>query len=322
MGIGIGVRWLFAAAVVFAPPIDAQAVRPGTGLEVITAARTVRGKAVATTPANIIVGNDTIPRADIISWRSRSTHAGAGAKSGAIGGGITFTLLGAAAGAGLCDANCDNASLHGAGAGALFGVVAGAAFGAFVGSLIPRWTDQAKGTTPVVKQSPLTTFPIKLYASQGRVLDARAVSQGGLQFARNDWRLGIEAGRVGEGSTNIAVFQSPTDPRLRSFTEIIRSTNWLGIAAERRVVGIVWLTASALNRQRHETTLVNELGSVDDSRYPLPIRSSFTAPHSAFGGSVGLAARHRVFDDVYLRIDARQELGPWSNRTWSVGIEL
>lgn len=328
MRIGISDRWcVLAAAVAFAEPLHAQFIRPGATVEVVTPTLTIRSTVLATTPSILILGNarrtDSIPLPDIISWRSRTTHARAGATSGALAGGVAFTLFGAAAGPAFCEgSSCDGASLRGAGIGALFGIVAGGAFGAVLGSVIPKWTDHPKGTTPIVKESPLATLPISLYVSQGRVLGAGVVTAGGVQFAKHDWRLGVEGGRPEQGHTTNTVFQSATDYRLRSVTETSQSSSWLGVAAERRVAGIVWLAASATNRRRHETTTTDDLGSADKPRYPQFTHASTTAIHSDFGGSVGVVMRHRVFDDLYFRLDARQEVGPRSNRTLSVGIEL
>jgi hypothetical protein len=313
-----------AATTVLTLPIHAQVVRPGTALEVITPKGTIRGDARASTPTALILGDaDTIPLASVISWRSRSTYARTGLKSGAIAGGVVFTLLGAAIGEGLCESsNCENAWLSGASAGALFGVVAVGAGGAIVGSLFPRWVEHLRGSTPTVKESALATQPVRLYVSQGLGSDDRSVTQGGIQFRRGEWRVGVERGTAELFSTNTPTFQSATDPRLRTFTQVSRSSDWFGVAAERQIAGPLWMTAATTKRWRRETIRVDDVGSADDPRYPQATHTDAIANRSSLGGSLGVAVRHRVFDDIYLRLDARQELGAWATRTWSVGVEL
>jgi hypothetical protein len=328
-GVGMKIRTIIvalglAATTVLTLPIHAQVVRPGTALEVITPKGTIRGDARATTPTSLILGDaDTIPLASVTSWRSRSTYARTGLKSGAIAGGVVFTLFGAALGAVLCESsNCEHAWVSGATVGALFGVVAVGAGGAIVGSLVPRWVEHPRGSTPSVKESALATQPVGLYVSQGLRSDDGSVTQGGIQLRRGEWRVGVERGTAGLVSTRTSTFQSATDPRLRTFTDVSRNSDWFGVAAERRIAGPLWLTAATSKRWRRETIRIADLGSADDPRYPQVTNTETITNRSSLGGSLGAAVRHRVFDDIYLRLDARQEFGAWATRTWSVGVEL
>jgi hypothetical protein len=82
------------------------------------------------------------------------------------------------------------------------------------------------------------------------------------------------------------------------------------------------MTAATTKRSRRETIRITDVGSADDPRYPQATHTDAISNRSSLGGSLGVAVRHRVFDDIYLRLDARQELGAWATRTWSVGVEL
>ncbi|MEO5817163.1 MAG: hypothetical protein ABIT20_17980, partial [Gemmatimonadaceae bacterium] len=53
----IVIQCSLAAAVVLAPPLGAQVIRPGTVLEIVTPQRTIHGSARATTPTALILGD-------------------------------------------------------------------------------------------------------------------------------------------------------------------------------------------------------------------------------------------------------------------------
>src|SRR4051812_11076012 len=100
----IVIRYGLVAALIFALPLGAQVIRPGTALEIVTPERTIRGSARSTTPTSLILGDaDSVSLASIISWRSRTTYARTGAKTGAVSGGLAFTWLGALAGSAFCE---------------------------------------------------------------------------------------------------------------------------------------------------------------------------------------------------------------------------
>jgi hypothetical protein len=305
---------------------EAQAIRPGTTVEVTVAGDAIRGAVVRSSASRLVVrtarGMDSIPLASIDSWRWRDTHALPAARTGGITGAVALGLLGASAGAGLCEGDCDNASLQGGILGAAVGTLAGAAAGALLGSLLPEWRDAAPGAKVIVAESPLSALPVRIHGGLGRLQGQGSMSEIGATLVRGGMRIGVEAGRVGHGSVSTLVFHSATDARLRSYSERSRSTKYLGLAAERRIAGVFWVTGSVTHRRLRETTWTDSV-RIGESQEIMPLtRTTVTSDESAPGGSFGLLMRHRVIDDLWLRVATRQQFGRWSARTWTIGVEL
>ncbi len=273
--------------------------RPGTVVEV----NGIRGDAVSSSPSLIVLrtdhGLDSIPIAAIRDWRWQGTHVATGAKIGSITGAISVGLLGVAF-SGLCESDCGSAATNGLLVGAGIGTVLGAGAGAIIGSVFQKWSEE-RGSTPVVAESRLAKSPVHVYITQGT-----STTQAGAQFTLGKTRIGLEGARLdlGQGFTSYAV-GDPSDPRSRVTAETIRAGRQGGVVVEQQLVGDFWAIGSVMRRSTTETTTTRDWrnGTGPDFSHPLVTTTSRSA--AIFRGDIGLVFRHRVFDDIYFRADAR-----------------
>src|SRR5688572_13252805 len=120
-------------------------------LRVTSAGTRVQGLVAEIDPRTLVLraGRDMkrIERQHIDSVFIRTSYAGAGAETGAIGGGLVLGLMSMSFGSGMCHGCGDEGPAFAA--GALAGAVVGGVVGAIVGSMVPKWKRVDRHALPI-----------------------------------------------------------------------------------------------------------------------------------------------------------------------------